>query len=156
MRQLAIVLVGVLCAAWLTACGGSESTGTAAGPTSSASQPATSTASPQKPPGDPAPAQLQGDWLSIETSGLSPVRLTIRESSYRASRVGEAGGSGEIVVRGDEIDFFNSGLCGLYLPEGVGRYRWRIKGNKLQLHVIEKDPCGGRAAGIDATFKRAG
>jgi hypothetical protein len=85
---------------------------------------------------------------------LQPVRLTIGESSYRASRFGEAGGSGEIVVRGDEIDFFNSAHCTLYLPEGVGRYRWTIKGNKLQLHVIEKDPCGGRAA-IDATFKRA-
>ena len=154
--RIHIILVGVLCAAGLTACDGSESTGTEAGPTSSASQPATSTDNPQKPPGDPAPAQLRGDWLSIETSGLPPVRLTIRESSYRASRVGEAGGSGEIVVRGDEIDFFNSALCALYLPEGVGRYRWRIKGNKLQLHVIEKDPCGGRASGIDATFKRAG
>ncbi len=137
--RIHIILVGVLCAAGLTACGGSESTGTEAGPTSSASQ----------------PAELQGDWLSIETSGLPPVRLTIRESSYRASRGGDDG-SGEIVVRGDEIDFFNSAICALYLPEGVGRYRWRIKGNKLQLHVIEKDPCGGRASGIDATFKRAG
>ena len=122
--------------------------------TGSESQPAATT-SPQKPPGDPAPAQLQGDWLSVETSGLPPVRLTIRESSYHASR-GGGGGSGQIVVSGDEIDFFNSAICALYLPEGVGRYRWRIKGNVLQLHVIEKDPCGGRSSGIDATFKRAG
>jgi hypothetical protein len=149
-----ILAVGVLSTAGLTACSGSESGGTEAGSAGSESQPAATT-SPQKPPGDPAPAQLQGDWLSVETSGLPPVRLTIRESSYHASR-GGGGGSGQIVVSGDEIDFFNSAICALYLPEGVGRYRWRIKGNVLQLHVIEKDPCGGRASGIDATFKRAG
>jgi hypothetical protein len=60
------------------------------------------------------------------------------------------------VVRGDEIDFFSSAFCGLYLPEGVGRYKWRITGNMLHLDVIGKDPCGGRSSGIDATFKRAG
>jgi hypothetical protein len=148
-----ILAVGVLTAAGLTACSGSESGGTEAGSTGSESQPAATT-SPQKPPGDPAPAQLQGDWLSVETSGLPSVRLTIRESSYHVRAEGAA--AGQIVVRGDEIDFFNSAICALYLPEGVGRYRWRIKGNVLQLHVIEKDPCGGRASGIDATFKRAG
>jgi hypothetical protein len=81
--------------------------------------------------------------------------LTIRTGSYHASR-GGGGGSGEIVVRGNEIDFFNSALCGLSLPEGIGRYKWRIRGNILHLEVIGKDPCGGRASGIDATFKRLG
>jgi hypothetical protein len=60
------------------------------------------------------------------------------------------------VVRGNEIDFFSSAICGLYLPEGVGRYRWKISGNMLELRVIGTDPCGGRHSGIDATFKRAG
>ena len=58
------------------------------------------------------------------------------------------------MVKGNEIDFFNAAVCGLYLPEGVGRYRWRIKGRTLQLDVIGKDLCGGRVSGLDATFKR--
>jgi hypothetical protein len=141
-------VVGALCAA-LTACAGSGSTGTTA-------EPATSTASAQKPPGGPAPAELQGDWLSLsDANGLPPIRLSIHATSYRAGR-GGGGGAGQIVVRGDEIDLFNSALCGLYLPEGVGRYRWKISGDMLELHVIEKDPCGSRASGVDATFKRAG
>jgi len=91
-----------------------------------------------------------------DAGGLPPVRLTIGEVSYRASH-GGGGGSGQIVVNGNEIDFFSSALCGLYLPEGVGRYRWRIKGGMLHLDAIGKDPCGGRAAGIDGvTFKPVG
>jgi hypothetical protein len=91
-----------------------------------------------------------------DTGGLPPVRLTVGEGTYRASRGGGAGG-GQIVVKGNEIDFFSSAICGLYLPEGVGRYGWRIRGKMLHLDAIGKDPCGGRAAGLDGvTFKPVG
>jgi hypothetical protein len=40
-------------------------------------------------------------------------------------------------------------------PEGVGRYRWTVKGNTLRFEQIGKEPCGGRADILDgAVYKR--
>ena len=51
-------------------------------------------------------------------------------------------GRGDIVVNGDEIDFFNGDSCGLQLPQGVGRYRWKLSGTTLTFTGITVDPCG--------------
>jgi len=51
------------------------------------------------------------------------------------------GGGGDIVVNGDEIDFFNVPECGLFLPKGVGRYQWSLQGATLQLAPLNSDPC---------------
>jgi hypothetical protein len=84
-----------------------------------------------------------------------PARLYIRVDGYAVSA--GVGGSGQIVVRGDEIDFFGSAHCGLSLPEGVGRYRWKISGDRLRLDAIGKDACGGRASVLtNGAFNRVG
>jgi hypothetical protein len=44
------------------------------------------------------------------------------------------------VVNNDEIDFFNGVLCGLKLPDGVGRYTWRVTAGVLYFTLIS-DPC---------------
>jgi hypothetical protein len=62
---------------------------------------------------------------------------------------------GNVVVRGNEIDFFNAGPCNMPLPNGVGRYRWKITGNKLLLTPITTDPCGRREYLENVTFVRA-
>jgi hypothetical protein len=49
---------------------------------------------------------------------------------------------GNVVVTGDEIDFFNGDICGLQLPDGVGRYRWTLASGTLHLVSITTDPCG--------------
>lgn len=58
-------------------------------------------------------------------------------------------GQGDVVVNNDEIDFFNgvqgtggtTDLCGLHLPEGVGRYKWTLTGGVLHLVPLNQDPC---------------
>ncbi|MEP7022568.1 MAG: hypothetical protein ABJB47_01890, partial [Actinomycetota bacterium] len=51
------------------------------------------------------------------------------------------GASGEIVVNGNEIDFFNVPQCQLFLPKGVGRYRWHLHGATLHFTPLNSDPC---------------
>lgn len=91
------------------------------------------------PAGGPAPAALIGQWVPTtdpRTIGGAPVRLVIRATSWIDGSV-----HGDLVVSGDEIDFYNSDYCGLRLPDGVGRYRWSITGDLLTLTLLAPDPC---------------
>jgi hypothetical protein len=64
---------------------------------------------------------------------------------------------GDLVVNGNEIAFFNAPICGLTLPDGVGRYRWTVKGKTLHFELIGQEPCGGRGDILeDATYERIG
>jgi hypothetical protein len=45
-------------------------------------------------------------------------------------------GSGDVVV----TNFFNGVICGLKLPDGVGRYTWTLTGGILYFKLIS-DPC---------------
>jgi hypothetical protein len=157
LRVWAVIVV--LAAAGLTACGGSESPTSDAGtlgttsPSQSTAPSATQTT--ETLPGGPAPAELQGMWLLISDTSEGPNRLYITERRYTVS----AGAShqGDLVVNGNEIAFFNSFACGFTLPEGVGRYRWRVEGKRLHLDPIGKEPCSGRATFLaDATYERTG
>ena len=51
---------------------------------------------------------------------------------------------GDVVVNNNEIDFFNGVYCelnqGLHLPDGVGRYTWKVTSGLLYLTLIS-DPC---------------
>jgi hypothetical protein len=86
----------------------------------------------------------------------APVRLYLYEDRYAISAGGSA--QGRIVVNGDEIAFFNSNApsCPLRLPEGVGRYRWRLTGDKLHLTEIGNDPCVRATHLAGATYLRSG
>jgi hypothetical protein len=102
-----------------------------------ATTPPTSSPSPSgtPPPGGPAPLQLIGTWLEVSpTAGLT---LTLTTSHYAFEE-----GQGDIVVHGNEIDFFNGTACGLQLPQGIGRYTWRLNGTTLTFTAIAVDPCG--------------
>jgi hypothetical protein len=62
---------------------------------------------------------------------------------------------GDLVVKGSQIAFFNAAICGLQLPDGVGRYRWAVEGGRLHFDLIGEEPCGGRGGILeDATYKR--
>ena len=64
---------------------------------------------------------------------------------------------GDLAVDGDEIAFFNAAICGLTLPDGVGRYRWKVEDRKLHFQVIGKEPCGGRSDILDdSTYTKVG
>jgi hypothetical protein len=64
---------------------------------------------------------------------------------------------GDLVVNGEKVAFFNAQICGLALPDGVGRYRWTVKGSRLRFTPVDDDPCGGRAAILaDETYERVG
>jgi ABC-type transport system substrate-binding protein len=104
---------------------------------SAATTPPTVSPSPSgtPPPGGPAPSELIGTWIEVSpTAGLD---LTLSAAHYA---FGE--GHGDIVVNGNEIDFFNGDSCGLPLPQGVGRYRWKLSGTTLTFTGITVDPCG--------------
>ena len=107
------------------------------------------------------PAQLLGDWFKIippdtfmavssypcpshPTAANCFFQLTLTATRYDQSFTALGGrqeaGQGEVVVNKGEIDFFNGELCGLQLPDGVGRYRWALAGGVLHLALIS-DPC---------------
>ncbi len=45
-----------------------------------------------------------------------------------------------MVVNDNEIDFFNSVYCGLQLPNGLGRFTWRVTAGVLYFTLIS-DNC---------------
>jgi hypothetical protein len=98
------------------------------------------------------PAQLLGDWLQPPAvvkdfdgnASCVLLKLTLTATTYQIMHTALAacgtGGSGDVVVNNNEIDFFNA-LAG---PEGtcsdVGRYTWTLTSGLLYLTVIS-DPC---------------
>jgi hypothetical protein len=126
--------------------------------TASANLPAPSTTSGW-PAGGPVPAQLLGDWF-MPPAAVEPVsgvpcpspattlncffQLTLTKTTYRQTFTATGGkqeaGQGDVVVKNSEIDFFNGVICGLKLPDGVGRYRWAITAGVLHFTLIS-DPC---------------
>jgi hypothetical protein len=123
---------------------------------------ATAAASP--PPGGPVPTQLLGDWFMamppavIEAVTTVPCpspptaencffQLTLMASTSHAYLMASRSVDllmGDVVVNNNEIDFFNGVYCelnqGLHLPDGVGRYTWKVTGGLLYLTLIS-DPC---------------
>jgi hypothetical protein len=119
--------------------------------------PPSAAASP--PPGGPVPAQLLGDWF-MPPAAVEPVsgvpcpspatvtncffQLTLMATTYHqaytASGGKQAAGQGDVVVINHEIDFYNGVICGLKLPDGVGRYTWTITAGVLYFTLIS-DPC---------------
>jgi len=99
------------------------------------------------PPGGPAPAALQGQWVQPDVKGAG--RLVIRRDSWVWG-----GARGELVVNGDEVDFYNGNYCGIRLPGGVGRYRWSISGGLLSFTLLAADPCTDRPGVLSAPFTK--
>jgi hypothetical protein len=133
-------------------------------PTSSANLP-TPSAGPSRPTGGPVPDQLLGDWFMAMPPAVIEARtgvpcpspptaencffqLTLMASTSHAFFVASPGVgdllTGDVVVNKDEIDFFNGVYCelnqGLHLPDGVGRYTWKVTDGLLYLTMIS-DPC---------------
>jgi hypothetical protein len=94
------------------------------------------------PAGDDAPPELQGTWRLV-TRG-SPERGLLFVISDRHYRVPTRLANGDLAVNGNKISFFNAAVCGLTLPEGVGRYSWAVRGDRLRFELLGKEPCGGR------------
>jgi hypothetical protein len=118
-----------------------------------------------RPQGGPVPDQLRGDWFMamppavIEAKTGVPCpspptaencffQLTLMASTTHAYFVASPGTedllTGDVVVNNNEIDFFNGVYCevnqGLRLPDGVGRYTWKLTSGLLYLTNIA-DPC---------------
>lgn len=111
------------------------------------------------PSGGPTPAELQGSWELVSISGKTLKNLGRLELVIRGSHYGFPIGlvRGQIVARGNEIDFYNEDLCGLAFPKGVGRYRWSLAAEALHLELIGRDPCANRVGVLnDATYRRSG
>lgn len=111
------------------------------------SPPVTTSPQPAPPPGGPAPAELQGQW--VDAGGAPGQRLVIRPQQvvWGPARI-------ELVVRGDEIDFYNGSYCGIKLPGGVGRYRWSISGGLLRFEPLAPDPCTDRPGMLAEPFRK--
>lgn len=111
------------------------------------SPPVTTTPTPAPPQGGPAPAELQGQW--VPANGAPGQRLVIRQEQvvWGGTRI-------ELVVRGNEIDFYNGNYCGIRLPGGVGRYRWSISGGLLRFEPLAVDPCTDRPGMLAEPFTK--
>lgn len=156
IRVVACVLL-VLSSWWLVACGSGANPSSSTTATTAAILAATSRApSASPPPGGPAPARLLGTWTRVSKTADSAAVLTITTNGFHvADNLG--GGRGDIVVNTDEIDFFNVAQCGLVLPQGVGRYQWRLRGATLHLTPLNHDPCPVRDSHFaNQDFTRSG
>lgn len=131
------------------------------GPSTSSAKLPTPSVAPSPPPGGPVPAQLLGDWYwfrpPADVTAVSGVacpspptptncffQLTLTATTYHQAFTATGGsqfaGSGDVVVNNNEIDFFNGAICGLKLPDGVGRYTWTLTRGILYFKLIS-DPC---------------
>jgi hypothetical protein len=162
-------LLGAALVVMASSCG--QSASSAKAPTASVASSAAATASlspGSPPPGGPVPAQLLGNWYlppaaymaingydypcpSPATAANCFFELTLTATTYSQvfSAIGgkQDAGQGDVVVNNHEIDFFNGVLCGLALPDGVGRYTWTLIGGVLHLALIS-DPCPRQEAYI--------
>jgi hypothetical protein len=102
----------------------------------STTAPPPATPAPGWPAGGAVPAELAGRWANTEFC----MSLTAYTYDFGAS-------SGNVVVNGAEIDFFNGDLCGKPLPDGVGRWKWAVSGNVLTVSPLAGDPCHRRLEG---------
>jgi hypothetical protein len=106
---------------------------------------------PATPAGGPIPPELAGEWFKGD---VYRVKFEDNRVSLINLQSGGVGGS-QVVVDGDELVLFNSVLCGLTLPDGIGRYRWTLDGDELHLEEIGRDPCTGRRSPLaGATLTR--
>jgi hypothetical protein len=143
-------LVGVTLGLLATACGQPSSTATVTTPSAANS----------RPQGGPVPTTLLGDWflppaIVVAVEGNNSCRLlklTLTATTYRLTHdpaCGAIASSGEVVVNQTEIDFFTADVCGLKLPDGVGRYEWTLTDGLLHFTALNPDPCPRGAAWLD-------
>ena len=124
------------------------------------------------PAGGPVPAQLLGDWLmpaaaaqAISGSCPTPVtvstcmfRLTFTATTYNwtTNVAGFTDGGGDVVVNGNEIDFFNGQACSTDLPQGVGRYTWTLTNGVLHFVLLNTDICPRQPFLANQSYTRTG
>lgn len=126
--------------AWLivSGCGG--------GTTAPSSTPQSST-----PAASPAPAALQGTWVTVLSGTGERVTLTLGATTYQITRPPNQA-SGAIAVSDDRIEFSGSTVCA-----GSGSYRWSLSGSSLVLTAIAADACPGRSEVLAGyTFSKSG
>ena len=126
----------------LGACSAQPPAGSAITPAASqsASSPTPSAAPSGWPTGDPVPAELAGRWYQGGAANSGGEVLILSGNTYSFPTA--AGAGGNVVVNGNEILFFNGSACGLFLPEGIGRYSWTVSGESLNFVALARDPCG--------------
>jgi hypothetical protein len=147
-------LLVLLAAGLLAGCG--ETATTTPRATTPATTSASATPAPTIPPGGPPPAQLLGTWHQQGVSAGQAADLTILATRYGIDQGGDTTG-GQLVVNGDEIDFFNEdpgSPCDVKLPPG--RYRWTLTNGTLHFMAINMDPCGRRTLLSDQNYVKAG
>jgi hypothetical protein len=154
--QAIAVLVGTTVVLIAAACGQPSSSATVTTPSAANS----------RPQGGPVPTTLLGDWflppeivIAVENdSSCRLLRLTFAATTYHLTHDQACGGvvsTGEVAVNKAEIDFFNADVCGLKLPNGVGRYGWTLTGGLLRFTALSPDPCPRGPAWLDKrTYSR--
>lgn len=138
--------------------------------TSSAKLP-TPSAGPSRPPGGPVPVQLLGGWYVLppdinaavgytacplpSTPAKCSVQIVFAPTTVTwPNNMGFPSCCGDVVVNNTEVDFFNDSVCGIPLPDGVGRYTWTLTGSVLHFTPLNQDPCDRSAWLANRNFYR--
>jgi hypothetical protein len=154
------VLLTLFLAVGLDGCSGASVDGEASGTSVDKTISASSTAATQGPTGQLAPMRLQGTWKLVSIAGKPIGASLIIAISDRKYALRGTDVNGDLVVKENEIDFFNENLCirGTSRSDPrVGRYQWTLRGRKLHFRLLGKEPCGDRTGLFeDATYQRLG
>lgn len=163
----AIVLLGIAFVFLAGSCG--QSLSSAKLPTPSIAPSLTPVASP--PQGSLVPTQLLGGWYVLPADINSAVGYTAcplpstpakcsvqivftATAATWPNNLGFPSCCGDVVVNGSEMDFFNDSVCGIQLPDGVGRYTWTLTGRILHFTPLNQDLCPRSAWLANRNFYR--
>jgi hypothetical protein len=107
------------------------------------------------PVGGPVPPGIAGLWsLRQQPPVTFAISLNLRGDQW-AIGGSTIHNSGNVVVDGDTILFFNGTGCQLSLPAGIGTYHWSLSGTGTLSLTLVSDPCGGRVDNLgDSTWDR--
>ena len=94
-----------------------------------------------------SPSPPEGGIMKNDSCQL--LKLTLSATTYRLTHTTGSGSSssGNVVVADTEIDLFNADVCGLKLPDGIGRYMWKLEAGVVHFTPLNSDPCPAATTG---------
>ena len=138
---MAALIVGIIVASMLVFTGRAFlSPATSTGPQPYRFAPTPTTPAADWPQGGPVPASLAGCWQLQSRASDKRHEVCLGQYSFD---IGRGWSVGNVVVKGDEVDFFRSDICVLNSNHPADSYLYSVDGGTLTLINLNKLVPGG-------------